>query len=304
MREGNDSPARYDLRHLRHLVAVNEHGTLQAAAEHLHLSQSALTKSLQKLEESLGAELFDRSGRRLLLTPLGRHVLTRAQRVLRVADDVQREADSFAAGAFGEVVLGVGPVVALGSLPQVLAAFCPRFPQVGVVVRSGSTESLVPRLLAGELHFVVADYEALEAHPELQVRALGADPIGVAARPGHPLCGTSTPALADVLHFPRGSATAPPRIRQWLRTQPGGDELRQSLTCDNYEVLVAVAEESDTLVLGPISMLRRYERAGRLAVLPIAYPSPPSEPAVLCVRDRPLAPAVVALMKEFGAGGA
>jgi DNA-binding transcriptional LysR family regulator len=191
-------------------------------------------------------------------------------------------------------------VVALGSLPQVLAAFCPRFPLVGVVVRSGSTESLVPRLLAGELHFVVADYEALEAHPELQVRSLGADPIGVAARPGHPLCGASAPALTEVLRFPRGSATAPPRIRQWLRTQPGGDELRQSLTCDNYEVLVAVAEESDTLVLGPISMLRRYERAGRLVVLPIAYPSPPSEPAVLSVRDRPLAPAVVALMKEFG----
>ena len=134
--------AQYELRHLRHLLAVHEHGTLQAAAEHLHVSQSALTKSIHRLEESLGAELFDRSGRRLVLNTLGEHLLQRAARVPRAADDVQRDAELYEAGELGEVVLGVGPVVALSRLPQVLASFCARFPRVDVVVRSGSTEAI------------------------------------------------------------------------------------------------------------------------------------------------------------------
>ena len=65
MSDRNAPDAQFELRHLRHLVAVHERGTLQAAAEALHLSQSALTKSIQRLEETLGAPLLARAGRHL-----------------------------------------------------------------------------------------------------------------------------------------------------------------------------------------------------------------------------------------------
>ncbi|MBK6810521.1 MAG: LysR family transcriptional regulator [Sandaracinaceae bacterium] len=168
-------------------MSAHEHGTLQAAATHLHVSQSALTKSIQRLEETLGAPLFDRSGRRLVLNPLGQRMLRRAEALLRSADDLQREADLHMHAEIGEVVLGVGPVVALGRLPDVLTRYCAAHPTVRVVVRAGSTQSLVPRLMEGELHFVVADHELPSGNPALHARSLGPDPIGVAVRPGHPL---------------------------------------------------------------------------------------------------------------------
>mgnify|MGYP000894896161 CR=1 FL=1 len=293
-------PAQYDLRHLRHFVSAHEHGTLQAAATHLHVSQSALTKSIQRLEETLGAPLFDRSGRRLVLNPLGERMLRRAEALLRSADDLQREADLHMHAEIGEVVLGVGPVVALGRLPDVLTRYCAAHPTVRVVVRAGSTQSLVPRLMEGELHFVVADHELPSGNPALHARSLGPDPIGVAVRPGHPLRRRRKPlTLLELRNYPRAAAPAPPRIRAWAQQDAVEAGVAVDLTCDNYEVLVTVAERTDTLVFGTRSVLERYERTGRVRMLPFTYPSPASEPAVLSVRDRPLAPAVYALMDEF-----
>ena len=292
--------AQFELRHLRHLVAVHERGTLQAAAEALHLSQSALTKSVQRLEDTLGAPLFERSGRRLERTPLGRRVRARAATSLRAADDVQREVELHSGGELGTVVAGVGPVVALGRLPTVLVPYCARYPNVDVIVRSGATEDLVPRLLDGELDLVVADYEQEQPHPDVAVASLGRDPIRVAARPDHPLHrGATPPSIADALTYPRGAATAPPRVRQWVSANFPQVDLRVGLTCDNYEVLVSTAEHTDMLVLGPSSILLRYQTAGRIALLPMTYPSPPSEPAVLSLRGRPRSAAVQAFMDAF-----
>jgi DNA-binding transcriptional LysR family regulator len=300
MSRRNITEAQFELRHLRHLMAVHERGTLQAAAEALHLSQSALTKSIQRLEETLGAPLFDRSGRRLTLNHLGQLVLGRSAPILRAADDVQREVELHVGGELGSVVVGVGPVVALGRLPLVLVRYCERYPDVDVIVRSGATEDLVPRLLEGELDLVVADYEQEHPHPDVSVASLGRDPIRVAARPDHPLHRwPSPPTIVDALTFPRGAATAPPRIRQWIRANFPQVDMRVGLTCDNYEVLVSTAERTDMLVLGPSSILMRYEAAGRIVTLPISYPSPPGEPAVLYLSNRPRSAAVQAFMAAF-----
>jgi DNA-binding transcriptional LysR family regulator len=298
----NVPEAQFELRHLRHLVAVHERGTLQAAAEALHLSQSALTKSIQRLEETLGAPLFDRRGRRLTLNQLGQLVLERSAPILRAADDVQREAELHGGGELGTVVVGVGPVVALGRLPLVLVRYCERYPDVDVIVRSGSTEDLVPRLLEGELDLVVADYEQEQPHPDVSAASLGRDPIRVAVRPDHPLHRRpAPPTIEDTLSFPRGAAPAPPRIRQWIRASFPQVDMRTRVTCDNYEVLVSTAERTDMLVLGPNSILMRYEATGRIVMLPITYPSPPGEPAVLYLTNRPRSAAVQAFMAAFTA---
>ena len=105
--------------------------------------------------------------------------------------------------------------------------------------------------------------------------------------------------MLDALTFPRGAATAPPRIRQWIRANFPQMDMRVGLTCDNYEVLVSTAERTDMLVLGPTSILTRYENAGRIVMLPISYPSPPSEPAVLYLRERPRSVAVQRFIATF-----
>ena len=71
-----------NLRQLEHLMALAEEGSFSRAAERMHLTQSALSRSLQGLEDELGARLVDRTGRRSTLTPLGEAVLARARRIV------------------------------------------------------------------------------------------------------------------------------------------------------------------------------------------------------------------------------
>lgn len=82
-----------NLRQLQHLAALAEEASFSRAAERLHLTQSALSRSLQGLEDELGARLVDRAGRRSTLTPLGEAVLARAHRILLEAAEIERSAE-------------------------------------------------------------------------------------------------------------------------------------------------------------------------------------------------------------------
>ena len=77
----------------------------------------------------------------------------------------------------------------------------PAHPRVRIAVRSGHTDALLPGLLRGELHFLVADAEVAQGHDALEIRALAADPIVAALRPGHPLARKKRPEAADVAHY-------------------------------------------------------------------------------------------------------
>ena len=78
-----------NLRHLEHWLALAETGSFSRAAEKLHITQSALSRSIQALEEELGGPLVDRIGKRNELTPLGRSVLERARRIVHEASELK-----------------------------------------------------------------------------------------------------------------------------------------------------------------------------------------------------------------------
>jgi DNA-binding transcriptional LysR family regulator len=259
-----------DLRHVRHLLAVASHSTVQAAADALHLTQPALTKSIARFEEELGAKLFDRRGRRLVLTELGERLVERGDDLLRHVGELEEEVALWKGIGTGEVAIGIDPESELGLLPDVLEAFVPAHPGVQVTVRSGHTDTLLPALLRSDLHFLIADAEIALERDDLEVLPLAADSIAAAARPGHPLARKRKPTPADVAAYSFAGASTAPRFERW-RAERGRREVGQpfvpSLLCDNYEVLVRLAERSDAIVFGPRKLLASYERSGRLKVM-------------------------------------
>jgi DNA-binding transcriptional LysR family regulator len=292
-----------DLRHLRHLLAVAKHSTVQAAADAIHLTQPALTKSIARFEEELDAKLFDRRGRRLVLTELGERLVERSEDLLRHVRELEEEVALWKDIGTGEVAIGVDPEAELSLLPKVLEAFVPVYPRVRVSVRSGQHETLLPALLRGDLHFLVADAELALERDDLEVIKLSADPLAAAVRPGHPLSRKRQPVPADIEAHPVAGASTAPRFERWSaesarregRTQP----LAASLVCDNYEVLVRLAECSDTIVFGPQSLLAAYERAGRLKVMSWPLEGPESGPSLIRSKGRHLSPAAERLMALF-----
>jgi LysR family transcriptional regulator, hydrogen peroxide-inducible genes activator len=137
-----------ELHQLRYFCAVAETGSFSRAAEQSHVAQPSLSQQILKLEDELGARLFDRLGRSVRLTDLGKAFLPRARAVLRELEaargDVVERKDSVA----GPLTVGVIPTIAPYFLPPQLTSFTRQFPQAHVTVVEEITPVLLDRLRA------------------------------------------------------------------------------------------------------------------------------------------------------------
>lgn len=137
-----------ELHQLRYFCAVADSGSFSRAAEQTHVSQPSLSQQIIKLEDELGARLFDRLGRSVQLTDLGKTFLPRARAVLRELEaargDVVEQKDAIG----GTIAVGVIPTVAPYFLPAQLTFLSRRFPQARVTVVEEITPVLLERLRA------------------------------------------------------------------------------------------------------------------------------------------------------------
>jgi LysR family hydrogen peroxide-inducible transcriptional activator len=144
-----------ELHQLRYFCAVAETSSFSRAAEQSHVSQPSLSQQILKLEDELGARLFDRLGRSVRLTELGKTFLPRARAVLRELEaargDVVEQKDSIS----GNISVGVIPTIAPYLLPPLLTSFSRKFPQVRLTVLEEITPVLLDRLRAGAIDVAV-----------------------------------------------------------------------------------------------------------------------------------------------------
>ena len=144
-----------ELHQLRYFCAVAETGSFSRAAEQSHVSQPSLSQQILKLEDELGARLFDRLGRSVRLTDLGNAFLPRARTVLRDLEAARGDVAERKEALSGAVVVGVIPTVAPYLLPGLLAAYSRKYPQVEVSVVEEITPILLDRLRAGGIDVAV-----------------------------------------------------------------------------------------------------------------------------------------------------
>src|SRR5580700_3478675 len=144
-----------ELHQLRYFCSVAETGSFSRGAEQSHVSQPSLSQQIMKLEDELGARLFDRLGRSIRLTNLGKAFLPRARSVLRELEaargDVAEQKDS----AGGAVNIGVIPTVAPYLLPAQLSVFARAFPEAQLTVVEDITPVLLDRLRAGTIDLAI-----------------------------------------------------------------------------------------------------------------------------------------------------
>lgn len=140
---------------LRHFTLVAQHGTLTAAARHAHVTQPALTASLQRLEAQMGARLFDRGPGGATLTAAGAALLPRARAALAAVDEGRRAVAEVMGLTAGSVRVGAGATVCTYYLPRTLAKFREAHPSVQILLREASPEDLLDALEAGELDLVI-----------------------------------------------------------------------------------------------------------------------------------------------------
>jgi DNA-binding transcriptional LysR family regulator len=141
-----------ELRHLRYFVAVAEHASVRGASEQLHVTQPAISRQIQDLEETLGVALFERTPRGLKLTLAGDAYLREARGILQQVESAARVAQRIAAGVSGHVRMGfVENAVWGGLVPNALQAFQQTAPQVGIELTPMNTPEQLAAIDAGQL---------------------------------------------------------------------------------------------------------------------------------------------------------
>ena len=141
-----------DLRHARTFVTVAELGTVSKAALRLRIAQPALSRQLIELERELGLQLFDRVGRRLLLTGEGEQLLSGCRVLLSSASAVIEQAESLRHGDTGVLRIAGSPQHIESVLSQFLHRYAERYPKVQVKISEGSGSDILALLERGEIH--------------------------------------------------------------------------------------------------------------------------------------------------------
>ncbi|WP_394782008.1 LysR family transcriptional regulator [Undibacterium sp.] len=174
---------------MRAFVAVAQHRSLTRAAESLFVTQSALSLTIQHLEEDLGLPLFDRSTRRLNLTQAGEEFLPSAERLLQDFDSAVRDMRALGKRERGKVGVAAVPSVMALLLPEAVATYIDEFPGIDIYLREDNSESVQQRIISGDVDFGICSL--WEADPELVFEPLFEDSFGVVFASHHPLASSA-----------------------------------------------------------------------------------------------------------------
>ncbi len=141
-----------ELRQLRYFVEVAEREHISEAAEHLHVAQSAVSRQIANLEDELGTVLFERVGRNVKLTPIGKIFLEHSVTALKAIDFAIKQVEEYLDPAKGTIKIGFPTSLASYVLPTVISAFKKEYPDVSFHLRQGSYRYLIEAVKNRELN--------------------------------------------------------------------------------------------------------------------------------------------------------
>ncbi|WP_292051195.1 MULTISPECIES: LysR family transcriptional regulator [unclassified Brevundimonas] len=266
------------LEQLRIFVAVAERLHMTRAAEHLHLTQSAVSAAISALESRYGQKLFDRVGRGLDLNSAGQAFLPEARAVLAQAEAARSMLDDLAGLKRGSVSIYASQTIGAYWLPQRMARFHRGYPDVQLHLHIGNTHQVIEAVSDGRAEIGLVEGE--EEAPQLERQAIGADRLILAASPHHPLTGHPTGLDAKEL---AGFEWALREIGSGTRSAfeahlPMGmkpSDLKVALTLPSNEALLTVVAQSHFVTAISELAARPLIEAGRLVQLPLDLPERP-----------------------------
>ena len=259
---------RYSLRQLEVFLATAHHENITRAASELAMSQSAASGSLKELEDQFGVQLFDRVGKRLQLSELGRQLRAQAETLLA-------QARAFEAAMAGDDAMGrlnIGATMTIGNYLAVtmIADFRKRYSGADVALSVANTETIAAGVAEFELDMGMIEGEF--RHPELETLHWRADELVVFAAPGHPLASNTALADEDLVSLPwivreRGSGTRQTFDRAMHGLLP---DLDISMELQHTEAIKRAVEAG--LGVGCLSRISLSDAFRRGSLIPLNVP--------------------------------
>lgn len=288
------------LTQLRDLVTVAQRGGLRRAARHLGLAQPAITRSIRDLEHELGATLFERNTTGMELTPIGQAFFKRSvaiQHELERACDEVRQMQGIASGS---ISIGLSTVPHVAMLPNVIAPFLRRFPDVALEITEGTFPQIEAQIRIGAMDFYVGPVWDGSLTSEFLNETLFDNWRIVMGRPGGAFSDART--LGDLVgaSWVTTAVAATPETELYpLFESQGLPRPKIAVRAHSSMSMIMVASSSDLLTLVPQQWMGFGRETGRLAHIELQeqIAAPP-----ICIVTRaslPLAPAAEHLADLF-----
>ncbi|EPC7448519.1 TPA: LysR substrate-binding domain-containing protein [Klebsiella pneumoniae] len=292
---------RIRLRHLHTFVAVAQQGTLGRAAETLNLSQPALSKTLNELEQLTGTRLFERGRLGAQLTLVGEQFLTHAVKVLDALNSAG-QALNRKEGLNNDIVrIGALPTAALGILPTVIGQFHKQQKDITLQVATMNNTMLLAGLKSGEIDIGIGRMSDPELMSGLHYELLFLESLKLVVRPGHPLL-QETVTLSRVMEWPvvvSPKGTVPRQNAEALLQSQGCKMPAGCIETLSASLSRQLTVDFDYVWFVPSGAVKDDLRRGVLTVLPIATQGAGEPIGILTRVDATLTPGTQTLLSAI-----
>lgn len=235
---------------LKHVIAVDRHGSISAAARVLNLTQSTVSRSLADIERDAGYAIFDRRARDVVATERGRAFLTRAARI--ISDLEQLSEDSRLNRLEEETLIRVGvcPASMQGLVNKAIKQLVLRRPELRIHLEASSVGGGVRALRRGDIDVLVGPDNAMQGESDLTVEQLGELKTHLFVRKAHPLAGKPKVKNEEIAAFP----VVAPDSMSWHTDQMrtlfatlGGDAARRMHVIEYFPLISDIVAASDAI---------------------------------------------------------
>ncbi|NGX14131.1 LysR family transcriptional regulator [Klebsiella quasipneumoniae] len=292
---------RIRLRHLHTFVAVAQQGTLGRAAETLNLSQPALSKTLNELEQLTGTRLFERGRLGAQLTLVGEQFLTHAVKVLDALNSAG-QAMNRKEGLNNDIVrIGALPTAALGILPTVIGQFHKQQKDITLQVATMNNTMLLAGLKSGEIDIGIGRMSDPELMSGLHYELLFLESLKLVVRPGHPLL-QETVTLSRVMEWPvvvSPKGTVPRQNAEALLQSQGCKMPAGCIETLSASLSRQLTVDFDYVWFVPSGAVKDDLRRGVLTALPIATQGAGEPIGILTRVDATLTPGTQTLLSAI-----
>lgn len=293
-----------DLTQLRRFVTVVDVGSFIEAAQHLNITQQALSSSIARMEEVAGVRFLDRKrGGRLSLTVFGRLLLARARTQIALAERMMSEIALLRDARGGSVTVGFGETMTGRHVATAIRRFHRQQPDVQVRIVEGYTELLIDKLVTGEVDFVgggpshdPAHAALLDFHHLFEIRDV------LAVRRAHPLAGARSLSLRDLQEFTwmmpafRGDIYEAIQVAHMRAKLPPPKRILRS---DAVSVGSWLCMDDDYVLTVSPDMIGALIETGSVVTLDLAETTIMRQACIITRRDIKLSPPAHRLMEEI-----
>jgi DNA-binding transcriptional LysR family regulator len=293
-----------DLRQCRHVLALDQHRSFARAADALGLTQPALTRSLQVLEKSIGARLFDRDRTRVEPTAVGERLIDRARLLVNQARDIEQDLKQMLGLEIGLLRIGAGPYPADLSVGTAIGRLVQRHPALMVDLSVADWSELIRRVASGELELAIADTGIAKQDDRLVVESLPRHKLGFFCRSGHPLAGSAALTLEELRKYPLVGTALPPQLaalaakdRKGMRANLPAGVTAPEIRVDTFALARRIVMQSDAVGGAVPSQIQDSVARGELATLPLDLPWLETAYGILRLANRTPSPAATAFME-------